>query len=188
MAERLIRTLKLMFYKYFHINGTFKWIDIVQQIIDKYNSNYHRTIKQSPMSVTKADEERLLNTVYNLHRSPDKAKYKVNQYVRISKKRNPFSKFYEGSFGGEVFKITKVDTTFPVTYFLEDMDKQEIKGRFYEPELTSVADPDAFLVHKILRTTNDRALVSRIGYPDDDKIWVNKSDVIDLGNKKKVNK
>jgi len=51
----------------------------------------------------------------------------------------------------EVFKITKVQKTNPVTYLLEDFCGKLVAGGFYEYELHRVANPDMYSVEKVLR-------------------------------------
>ena len=44
LAERVIRSLKEIMFKYFHERKTNKWIDVIQDITNIYNNRYHRTI------------------------------------------------------------------------------------------------------------------------------------------------
>ena len=51
MVERVIRTLKQRFQKYFIENNTFKWTDVLQQFVDNYNRTPHRAHGFSPLDV-----------------------------------------------------------------------------------------------------------------------------------------
>ncbi|XP_077282729.1 uncharacterized protein LOC143908795 [Temnothorax americanus] len=51
----------------------------------------------------------------------------------------------------EVFRIVKVQKTNPVTYLMEDSCEKPVAGGFYEYELHRVANPDVYLVEKVLR-------------------------------------
>ena len=44
LAERLIRTLKTKLWRYFKANNTFKYIDVLDDLMFSYNNSYHRTI------------------------------------------------------------------------------------------------------------------------------------------------
>ncbi|KAJ8915419.1 hypothetical protein NQ315_003179 [Exocentrus adspersus] len=43
MAERVIRTIKSKLYKYFSLNGTYKWLDVLPEITDNYNESRYST-------------------------------------------------------------------------------------------------------------------------------------------------
>ena len=62
-------------------------------------------------------------------------KFKVGDYVRISKYRNIFAKGYMPNWSEEVFIISKIKNTAPWTYVINDLNGEEIIGTFYEKEL-----------------------------------------------------
>ncbi|XP_070161393.1 uncharacterized protein [Polyergus mexicanus] len=45
IVERFNRTLKNSMWKYFTLNGTYKWIDELPRLVEEYNARKHRTIK-----------------------------------------------------------------------------------------------------------------------------------------------
>ena len=51
VAERFIRTLKNKIYKYVTSISKNVCIDKLDDIVDKYNNAYHRTIKMKPVDV-----------------------------------------------------------------------------------------------------------------------------------------
>ena len=59
-------------------------------------------------------------------------KFKVGDYVRISKYNNIFAKGCMPNCGEEVFVIKKVKSTVPWTYVINDLNGEEITGIFYE--------------------------------------------------------
>ena len=64
------------------------YFDILDDIVDKYNNTYHRTIKMKPIDV-KSDS--LAESNESNERNP---KFKIGDYVRISKHKNIFVKGY----------------------------------------------------------------------------------------------
>ena len=62
-------------------------------------------------------------------------KFLVGDNVRITKKINLFDKGYTQRWAEEVFKISKIQLTIPVTYKITDYNGEEIQGSFYEQEL-----------------------------------------------------
>ena len=59
----------------------------------------------------------------------------VNDYVRISKYKDIFSKGYTQNWSEEVFVIKKVKNAVPWTYVINDLNGEEIIGTCYEKEL-----------------------------------------------------
>ena len=51
VAERLIRTLKNKIYKYMTLISKNVFIDKLDDIVNKYNNTYHRTIKMKSVDV-----------------------------------------------------------------------------------------------------------------------------------------
>jgi len=71
----------------------------------------------------------------------------------MSKFKTIFEKSYTLNWITEVFRIIKVQKTNPVTYLLEDYrGKPSLK----EYELHRVANPDVYLVEKVLRKKGDK--------------------------------
>ena len=65
-------------------------------------------------------------------------KFRVGQKVRIISAKDKFSKEYESRWTKEIFRIKVVQETKPVTYLLEDSQKEAILGSFYDSELQNV--------------------------------------------------
>lgn len=112
----------------------------------------------TPNEVDSSNEQMLLNTVYSykqLSTSSSKpvthfsgilqklnkrsAKFKIGDYVRLSKYRVHFDKGYTTNWTTEIFKIRKVQyNTDPITYLLSDYQGNDIKGSVYAEELQPV--------------------------------------------------
>lgn len=183
ICERFNRTLKNKMWKMFSYRGPFKWIDILQSLIDEYNETKHRTIKMKPNDVKYSDESYLLNTVYRLNAPPTtplkKTKFKLGNFVRISKYKHVFSKGYTPNWTTEIFKIRKVQQTKPPTYLLADLNGEDIQGSFYNEELQLVGDPKLYLVERVIRKRGDRVFVKWLGFDSSHNSWIDKSKVLD---------
>ena len=126
-AERFITTLKNKIYKYMTATPKNMYIDKLDDIVNEYNNTYHRTIKMKPVNVkdnTYIDFEKKVN-----NKDP---KFKVGEYVRISKYKNIFAKGYMPNWSEEVFIISKNRNTVPWTYVINDLNGEEIIGTFYK--------------------------------------------------------
>ncbi|XP_070169583.1 uncharacterized protein [Polyergus mexicanus] len=82
-------------WKYFTLNGTYKWIDELPRLIEEYNARKHRTIGMRPVDVTPAIANKLLNTVYSNIKIAAPAKFKVADPVRDSCGEPIAGGFYE---------------------------------------------------------------------------------------------
>ena len=93
VAEKFIRTLKNKICKYMTSISKKVYINKLDDLVSEYNNTYHRTIKMKPVDVK--DNTYIDSMVF---RSNDKdRKFKVGDYVRISKYKNFFG--YKNIFG-----------------------------------------------------------------------------------------
>ena len=127
VAERFIRTLKSKIYKYMTSISKNVYIDKSDDIVDEYNNTYHAIIKMKPIDVK---DNTYINTSKEINNKDPK--FKVGDYVRISKYKNIFAKGYMPNWSEEVFVIKKVKNTVPWTYFINDLNGEQIIGTFYE--------------------------------------------------------
>lgn len=181
ICERFNRTLLNRIWYRFNLLGSHKWTSILADIVGSYNSTFHRTVKMSPIDVTKSVEKFLLRTAYKANSSLNvelKSKFRVNEFVRISKYKTIFEKSYTRNWSTELFKVAAVLPTNPVTYKLLDLNGTEIKGCFYEQELQKTNHPNIYLVEKIIRRKKSKVLVKWLGFPESDNSWINVSDLV----------
>lgn len=182
ICERFNRTLKNKMWKEFSYRGSFKWIDILQSLICEYNNTKHRTIKMKPNDVKYTDESYLLDTVYRLNEQSKipkkKSKFKLGDFVRISKYKHVFSKGYTPNWTTEVFKIRKVQQTNPQTYLLIDSKGDIIQGSFYKEELQKVGDPNLYLVERIIKKDGDKVFVKWLGFDSSQNSWIHENKVL----------
>jgi len=61
-----------------------------------------------------------------------KPKFKVDDYVRISKYKHVFEKGYTTNWTTKIFKIKLIQNTNPITYLVEDYQGNYIKRGFYK--------------------------------------------------------
>ena len=127
IAERFIRTLKNKIYKYMTLISKNVYIDKLDEIVNKYNNAYHRTIKMTSVEVKPS-------TYINFSKeiNDKNPKFKIGDIIRISKYRNIFAKGYVPNWSEEVFVIKKVKSTVPWTYVISDLKEDKIVGTFYE--------------------------------------------------------
>jgi hypothetical protein len=166
-------------WKYFTQVGNEKWINILDDLVYNYNNTYHTSIKMTPVEASRTENE---NIVYkNLYKDSGMVKksnkFKVGDKVRISKYKSVFDKGYLPNWTTELFTVSKVLNTNPVTYKIIDENKEEIEGVFYEPELVKFDKQDNdYEVEKILKTRirnkKKEYFVKWVGYPNDMNSWI----------------
>jgi hypothetical protein len=184
LAERVIRTLKEKLWRYMHENHTWRYIDVLQDLVASYNDTYHASIKRSPSEVSEKNEAEVLNALYG-HLWKDDAskvkppKLKVGDFVRISRVKGVFSKGYTGKWTKEIFIIAEVIHSKPwIMYKIRDWGNEILGGSFYEHEVQLVhADLDGYWkVEEVLDTRVRRGkkehLVKWEGYPHSLNSWV----------------
>ena len=117
VAERFIKTLKNKIYKYMTSISKNVYIDKLDDIVDEYNNTYHRTIEMKPVDIKD-------NTYTNFEKEVNNKnpKFKVGDYLRISKYKNIFAKRYMPNWSEEVFISSKIKNTVPWTYIINDLN------------------------------------------------------------------
>ena len=84
-AERNIRSLKNIIYRYLEEKWTYSYINTLDQFVKTINSRVNRVTKLAPNKVTKKDVPRLVSLTVETRRS-QKPKLYVGDFVRIVKK------------------------------------------------------------------------------------------------------
>ena len=152
IVERFNRTLKGRMWKKFTELKTHHWLDMLDGLVDSYNAGYHRTLKRSPIEVDKTNEDELRELLNRTRESKvPKKPMKIGDIVRISKAKGIFAKGYKFNWSEELFKIKKVLSTNPITYHVEDMAGEVVKGCFYNEELLKTKIPHYNKIEKVLR-------------------------------------
>ncbi|KMQ91127.1 hypothetical protein RF55_9047 [Lasius niger] len=178
VVERFNCTLKNAMWKHFALNGTYKWIDALPRLLSEYNERKHRTIGMRPVDITSAKAPGLLFTVYSNIKIAATGRFKVNDPVSVSKFKTIFEKGYTSNCTTEVFRIAKVQRTYPVTYLLTDFRGESIAGGFYEHELLRISDPDVYFVEKVLHQKDNKVYVKWLGMNSSHNSWINKGVVL----------
>lgn len=171
IVERAQRTIKERMYRAFTFQGTYKWLELLPEIIESYNNSYHRGLKHIPSKVNKHNETNVWLRQYSDVLKPTKPpKFKVGDQVRIHKAQNIFSKGYEQKWTDEIFTIASINDKYqPMLYTLSDENDEVITGSFYEKELQLVDNPQKlYRIDRIIRTRKvgkkKQALVMWKGY------------------------
>ena len=196
-SERLNRTIQQKLYKYLYEHQTYRYVDVLDDVIQSYNSTVHSSIGMAPKDVNDENAYELYEKIYmpilekNGGKSPQ-YKFSVGEHVRLSHQKRPFKRSYNEQYTEEIFKIYARIPSHPPRYKLQDMKDREIKGSFYEEEMQH-ADYDSTTQFKIAKVHKNRkkkingvtnVLISWVGYSSDFDSYVPLSDIKDYSGKK----
>ena len=185
IVERVALTLQQIMWKYLDDHKTTRWIDKLDDFVYNYNNRVHSSIKMTPTEASKPENE---STVYKnlygansrLNRQQhyvenEKSVFKLEDSVRITKYGTKFDRGYHPNFLEEIYTISKILETQPITYKIIDYSGEEVKGSFYKEQLSRYDKPDdQFDIQYVLQydTKLKMAYVKWEGYPDKFNSWI----------------
>ena len=85
----------------------------------------------------------------------------------------------------EVFKISKIQLTIPVTYKITDYNGEKIQDSFYEKELQKTSQ-STFRIEKVLKRQGDKSLLKWMGFPKSFNSWIDTKAMVKLITKKSL--
>ena len=112
-------------------------------------------------------------------------KFSIGDNVRITRKKYLFDKGYTQRWMEEVFKMSKIQLTIPVTYKITDYNGEKIQGSFYEQELEKTSR-STFRIEKVLERQGDKSLVKWMAYSKSFNSWIKTKAKIKLTNEKSL--
>ena len=102
------------------------YINKLDDIVDKYNNTFHRTIKMKPFDVKSS-----AYIDYGLENNDKDSKFKIGDHTRISKYKNIFAKDYTSNWLEEVFiLLTMLQILYHGRMFLVILTVKKLLERF----------------------------------------------------------
>ena len=108
-AERVIKTIKLKINKYFTSKETFRWIEILPDLIYSYNQSYHRSVKMTPQEAKEQNNYQMWKNQYALNLNSKNPKIKSKDKSQSSRRQYKFKL-------GDKVKISYIKKTFNREY------------------------------------------------------------------------
>ena len=188
-AERVIRTLKGLMYRYFIHRQTYSYTDVLEQLVENYNTRPHRSLKGlAPTQINKRNEAKVWKQMYvdtsSVKIKRKRFKYKIGDQVRISHLKYTFQRDYQQKWTEEIFEITRRFRKQGFNmYMIKDLLDDTIDGHFYETELQLVSkDADStYRVEQVLkkrtRHGQQELFVKWMGWPSKFNSWVKPEDI-----------
>jgi hypothetical protein len=185
LVERFNRTLKTRMYKYFTKKRTFRFLDVLPQLVASYNNAKHRSLKMAPNQVNAANQLALWKRLYGEAMPKKRAKFafQLGDTVRLSQTPRMFEKGFEPRYTREYYIVSYRSNTKPPTYKVRDMRGELVDGSFYEPELQRIQKPkedqpyDVDILRKRQRNKKNEYFVHFKGWPSTYDQWVSAGDL-----------
>ena len=147
------------------------YIDKLDDIVNKYNNTYHSTIKMKTVDVksnTYIDSSKEIND-----KDP---KFKISDFVRISKYKNIFANVFTLNCSEEVFVIKKVKKLCQGHMLLMIFMEKNFFERFTKKNCKKINQKE-FRIEKVIKRKDDKLCVKWKGHNNSFNSWIDKKDI-----------
>ena len=160
--ERVHRTLKELFNKYFTAFNTAKWYDMLDDFVANYNNRHHYSIKQPPNDVGYKEEKEIIKRDFTrMVKHLNRKMFQVGDKVRIRNVKRMFEKG-EVLYSTEVYTVAKIYPLF--TYRLRDDDGDLLRKTFKDYEMLYVGEDIENIASRSRVEEADKEATSRIKF------------------------
>ena len=143
MAERVIRTLKSRLERYFKANDTKKWIGVLNQFVENYNSVPHSAHGLSPQDVTDENREEVYKRLYPNKNITIVCRLKIGDRVRKIREKTEFEKGYTENWSQEIYIIAEQRQSNTICWYkIKKLSGEPVPGIWYYYQLNLVARHD----------------------------------------------
>ena len=182
VVERFNRTLKGRMFKYFTANGTRRYVDVVQKIIESYNNTYHTTIKMTPNQVGVQTTDDVFKNTYGYasprdyllnRKNEEKTKFKIGDRVRMKYTLTSMDKCYYPNWSDQIYRVIAVsEGNVRDMYEIADEMNAKMPRRFYSFELQKLIGEPTFRIEKVIKHRKGESYVKWLNHPDKFNSWV----------------
>ena len=143
IVERVIRTIKSRLEKRFHSQKNNRWIDILDKVVENYNSTPHSAHKLSPLEVNDENREKVYKRLYPFRSVSVVCRLREKDRVRKIREKTLFEKGYKINWSEEIYEISSVRQSNGVCWYtLVSLDNKPQPGIFYYYQLNLVSRND----------------------------------------------
>lgn len=181
IVERLNRTLKSRFFRYFSSKGHHRYMDVLHDFEDNYNTSYHRSIRMTPTEACDADPKLVFSNIYGgksldqLFAEKEVPVAEEGDIVRLRYPKDTFDKSYLSTFTDQTATVDKVIKKPVPLYSLRDYKNKVMPQNFYKHEVQVIPEP-SYRVERVLRTRTRNGVkeyfVKFLNYPSSENSWV----------------
>ncbi|KAJ8316756.1 hypothetical protein KUTeg_005702 [Tegillarca granosa] len=187
-----------MMYRYFTKSRTYRYIDILQDIVSTYNSTPHKSLNNIiSKDVTKLIEADLWAYMYlnpanfKNRKKSTPFQFKLGDLVRVSYTNYTFKRSYNEQWSTEIFKIFERYRQQGINmYKVKDFLGTELSGNFYSSELQLVKKDKERLwdIEKVLKKKKVKGqmmyLVKFLGWNSKYNQWIPAKEVKNVSDVK----
>ena len=124
IVERVNRTIAGLLQKYRSATGDYNWVKVLPDIVENYNTNYHRTIKNTPEKVFKGGVSRQTFVTFT-------PTLEVGSLVRIKRVKEVFDKGDVLTYSKDTYVVVKISGN---RYVLRNSRTGELTKRGYKAQ------------------------------------------------------
>ena len=144
IVERAIRTIKSRLEKIFFKQKVNRWIDVLDNVIQNYNSTPHSAHDLPPLEVNDENRDIVYKRMYPNQTVTVVCRLKEKDRVRKIKEKTLFEKGYKIKWSEQIFEITTVRQSNGICWYkISSLDKIEQPGIFYYYQLNLVSRHDS---------------------------------------------
>lgn len=194
VIERFNRSLKTKMFKYFTYKNTYRYVDVLDNLVFSYNKTKNSATKFAPDAINSKNKLQVWRNLYmgegrykKLNFTPEvRQTLRVGDYVRLSKEKTTFEKGYTNNWTKEIFQISGIKRRVRPMFEIIDVSGERILGNFYQEELQKVnIDKNTlYKIEKIIQTKgrgkNKKYFVKWLNYTEKFNSWVLASQVANI--------
>ena len=141
-AKRFNRTIRDLLKKIVFEQGDAKWIDILPTITKQYNNRIHSSTKLTPIQASLKKNERFVYKNLLDKRNKIKAKYQINDLVRVADLKKTFSKEDTTNWSYKLYKITEIINDTIPSYKINNLPERYNESLLKKTDLTMKENKD----------------------------------------------
>ena len=180
VVERFQQTFQGLIYKYLVQNETYRYIDVLQQLIRNYNETVIDVLGLSPAEAELPQNWERVAAAHSKHRfrmrvKKIKPRFNVDDVVRVTLIKKSFKRSYDITHSHQRYIIHAVNTIKLVPYYiLKDEHDNILSGKFYGSQLIKVKIPSyrGYPLKSRMRKSKKEYLMRFTGYSSDYDEWV----------------
>ena len=135
-AERFNRTIRDLLKMIVFEKGDANWIDVLQTITKQYNNRIHSSTKLTPIQASLKKNESFVYKNLLDKRKKIKAKYQINDLVRVADLKKTFSKGDTTNWSYKLYKVTEIINDTIPSYKIDNLKEKYNESLLKKTELT----------------------------------------------------
>ena len=144
IVERAIRTIKSRLEKIFYKQKNNRWINVLDNVVQNYNTTPHSAHNLPPQEVNDENRDIVYKTMYPFKSLTIVCRLKEKDRVRKIKEKTLFEKGYKIKWSEQIFEITAVRQSNGICWYkIKSLDNIEQPGIFYYYQLNLVTRDDS---------------------------------------------